>query len=177
MSITHLQLVNQKLAFANSIVTSISSPSGGTAITQKLQVQALKDSAVFHLITALHFYVRELAELHRVANVQTINSIDDLSRALDKLDKVSPEVLELTEILHAAGSWLNQLTRYHSQLFRSPEKEKEKKAFAQKNIIETVDITNVSDEAPFNLTAEILTDWSTNFRALIARQRETMSEY
>lgn len=177
MPINHLQLVNQKLAFANSIIASLELQPSDLTTTQALQQRALKDSVVFHLATALRFYVRELAELHRVANVRAINSIDDLAAALNGLDKVSPEVSELVEVGHAPDSWLNQLIRYYNQLFDSPEKAKEKKAFGQENTINLIELREVDDVIPIELTIGVLAVWLDNFRALIARQRETSAEY
>jgi hypothetical protein len=177
MSTSHLQLVNQKLAFANAIITILAALPAHLTTAEKLQQQALKDSAVFHLVTALHFYLRELAESHRIANLRAINSIQDLVAALSKIDKVSSEVLELAEIEQVANSWLSQLTRYHAQLLFSPVKAKERKAFGRENVIEAIELTAADEEASFALTTEILEFWLANFRSLIARQRETSAEY
>lgn len=175
MSISHLQLVNQKLAFANSIIASLTT-SDDTATT-KLQQQALTDAAVFHLATALHFYVRELAEQHRIMGLQGISSITDLASTLQKLDKYSSEVSELFELEQTNNSWLNQLTRYHAQLFRSPEKAKEKKAFGQENAINVIELSDADEAASLNLTVDVLVTWLNEFRSLITRQRETTAEY
>jgi hypothetical protein len=177
MSINHLQLVNQKLAFASSIIASLTASSDNTATISKLQQQSLKDAAVFHLATALHFYVRELAEQHRITGLQVIFSIADLVSTLQKLDKYSSEASELLEIEQTNNSWLNQLTRYHTQLFRSPEKVKEKKAFGQGNAINVIELTEAEEIASLDLTVNLLEIWQNEFRALIARQRETTAEY
>lgn len=177
MSISHLQLVNQKLAFANSIITSLAPVPGELIATQKLQQQALKDSAVFHLVTALHFYVRELAELHRVANVQAINSVYGLAAALSEIDKASSEVSELVELEQTTDTWLNQLTCYYAQLFHSPEKPKEKKAFGQESASSLIELTEVDGPPALKLTSELLMAWLASFRSLIDRQRGTSAEY
>lgn len=173
----HLQLVNQKLAFADSIIASLMSASGNFANTEKLKQQALADAAVFHLATALHFYVRELAEAHRVSNIQRITSIRDLAIALDKTDKVSSEVSELVEMEGLTDSWLNRLTYYYDQLFRSPEKVREKKAFGRENMIDAIELAGNDGPVAVELTAEVLVCWLTSFRSLIVRHRETSAEY
>ncbi|MEN0037497.1 MAG: DUF6586 family protein [Cellvibrio sp.] len=174
MSINHLQLVNQKLAFASSIIASLVAD---TSTDSSLLQKALKDSVVFHLATALHFYVRELAEHQRIVNMQSINSVSDLASTLKELDKYSSEVSELVELEQLSSSWLNQLTRYYEQLLSSPAKEKEKKAFGQENIINVVELADADEIAMLNLTTDVLSAWASSFRSLIARQRETSAEY
>ncbi|HSC67978.1 MAG TPA: DUF6586 family protein [Cellvibrio sp.] len=174
MSISHLSLVNQKLAMANSLIANLSTASASSA---SLQQKALTDAVVFHLAIAVHFYIRELAELQGIKNLSSINSVDDLSAVLKQLDRSSSEVSELANLLHTADTWLNQLVRYYKQLFHSPERPKERKAFGLENRIDVVELTEVEDATLFNLTREHLSQWLDNFRALIARQREIGAEY
>ena len=177
MSISHLSLVNQKLAFANALVTSLSSVTTELTTTQKLHQKALTDAVVFHLITALHFYTRELAELQRIKNLSAINSVQDLVVALEQMDGASSEVSELLVLAQTDNAWLNQLTSYYRQLFQSPEKSKERKSFGQENLIEFVELTDAESQAALQLTPKLLALWLDNFRALLARQRETNAEY
>lgn len=177
MAINHLSLVNQKLAYASLVIGQLNATLVEPKAVQKLQQQALGDAAVFHLAMALHFYLRELAEQHRIKNLSAINSIQDLTAALHQLDKVSSESSELFELIQTTDNWLNQLTRYYHQLFQSPEKPKEKKAFAQDNQIEFIELTEVDNQGLLQLTPERLAFWLDSFRALIARQRETSAEY
>jgi|GEM_PF-462382 len=177
MAISHLSLVNQKLAFASSIITALSTYPDATTAAQKIQRQALGDAAVFHLSMGLHFYVRELAEHHQIKNVGSINSIQDLISTLSEVDKASPESFELVELAELKGCWLNQLTHYYDQLSKSPEKSKEKKAFAQENLIAAVELTEAESQLPVQLTSELLGSWLESFRVLVMRQRETSTEY
>lgn len=177
MSISHLSLVNQKLAYAGAIITTLNTPLPEQKAAQQLQQQALSDAAVFHLQMALHFYLRELAGHHHIKNLSTINSVSDLAAALQQADGVSSESSELSSLVQTNNTWLNQLTRYYDQLFKSPEKPKEKKAFRQENLIELVELTEVNEPPSLQLTPELLASWLHSFRALVIRQRETSAEY
>lgn len=177
MPISHLSLVNQKLAFAGFTITLLNGSLDRQKSGQKLEFQALCDAAVFHMMMALHFYLRELAEHHQIKNSSAIHSIQDLSTALRQLDKVSSVSSEILTLSELDGSWLNQLIQYFDQLSKSPEKLKEKKAFGQEHLIEIVELTEVDGQRPIDLTPELLTLWFESFRALVIRQRETNAEY
>lgn len=176
MSISHLQLVNQKLAFAGAIIHSLTR-AAAEPTAQKLSLQALKDAAVFHMITALHFYNRELAELHHIKNLHAINSVQYLASALIEAEKFSSAASELLELSQTKGCWLHQLTHYYAGLLTSPEKPKEKKAFNLEGLIELVDVSEVDEQEAALLTPEVLNSWLDSFRALIIRQRDTCAEY
>lgn len=177
MSISHLSLVNQKLAFASSIVVTLNTTPSSTTSAQKLHWQALGDAVVFHLSTALHFYLRELAENYRLKNLTSINSVQDLISALSDADKASSESSELLELIQSNDSWLSQLTRYHEHISKSPQQPKEKKAFEQENLIVAIELTEVESELPIQLNPNLLASWLESFRALVMRQRDTSAEY
>lgn len=177
MSISHLSLVNQKLAYASSIIRILSASFIESKTAQKLDQQALGDAAVFHLAMAVHFYLRELAEYHHIKNLSDVNSVQDLTVALQQADRVSSESSELLSLAQTNGSWLSQLMRHYNQLSTSPEKPKEKKAFGHENLIELVELTEVDELPLLLLTPELLSSWLDNFRDLIIRQRETGAEY
>ena len=178
MPSSHLSLVNQKLAYASSIIDLLSEPLADLHSAQRLERQALGDAAVFHLVMALHFYLRELAEHHYLKNLSAIHSVEDLLAALLQVEKVSSESSELLLLTQTAGTWLNQLLGYYDQLSKSPEKRKEKKSFGQDNLIELVELSgDVEGQSALKLTSELLLLWLNSFRLLIARQRETSAEY
>ena len=177
MSISHLSLVNQKLAYASAIINLLNTPLVELQAVHSLQHQALGDAAVFHLVMALHFYLRELAEHHRIKNLSTINSLQDLDAALRQMDRTSSESSEVFELAQTGETWLNQLMRYYDQLPRSPAKPKEKKAFGQENRIDLIELTEEENDAPLQVTPELLAWWLNSFRALVIRQRETSAEY
>lgn len=178
MSISHLSLVNQKLAYASAIVSQLNASLIESKLLNKLQQQALGDAAVFHLSMALHFYLRELAEHHRIKQLSTITSVEGLVSVMEQADKVSSESSELLDLIQTNGTWLNQLTAYYGHLFQSPVKPKEKKAFGlEENRVELIELTEVEANHLAQLTPELLAFWVDSFRALVIRQRETTAEY
>jgi hypothetical protein len=178
MSISHLSLVNQKLAFAGATIGLLNnSPDEKKRGLCKLEAQALVDAVVFHLMMALHFYLRELAEQHQITAPTAIHSVRDLIIALQQANKVSSESSELLALTQLSGSWLNQLTQYYDHIFKSPEKPKEKKAFGKENLIALIELTETQGQVLPNLTLELLASWLESFRALVIRQRETSAEY
>jgi len=177
MTISHLSLVNQKLAYAKVIIRSLEDQIAEFNTAQKLNRQALSDAVVFHLVVALHFYLRELAERQSIKDLTAINSTQDLVRALEQADRVSSESIELHTLSQTPDSWLYQLLDYHDQLMKSPQKPKEKKSFGQENLIVLVELTEAGNRAPLELTANLLSSWHNSFRDLIIRQRETSAEF
>tara|TARA_R100000656_G_scaffold20550_1_gene18410 strand:+ start:267 stop:800 length:534 start_codon:yes stop_codon:yes gene_type:complete len=177
MSISHLSLVNQKLAFAGATIGLLNNSLGEPKGMRKLESQALADAVVFHLIVALHFYLRELAEHHQIKKPSVIRSIQDLISSLQQVDKVSSESSELLALSQLSDSWLSQLTQYHDHIFKSPEKPREKKAFGQENLIALVELTEAQGQELPDLTVELLTSWLESFGTLVTRQRETIAEY
>lgn len=173
MAISYLSLTNQKLAYAQAIIRNLESPTA----KQKLESCALYDAAVFHLAVALHFYLRELAEHGGIKNLAAINSIEDLVKALQQINRSSAEVAELYRLQGTANNWLHDLTGYYDQVFQSPEKPKEKKSFVQENRIELIELSDTDRQTQLELTPKLLSSWLNEFRALVTRQRETNAEY
>lgn len=177
MSISHLSLVNQKLAYASVVVALLNTSNYDPKTGSELQQQALGDAAVFHMATALHFYLRELADHHHIKNLSAIHSVQDLAAVLQQADRASSESSELLSLVQTKDTWLNQLTIYYNQLSKSPEKHKEKKAFGHENLIDLVELADAESLPALHLTSELLTVWLNSFRALVIRQRETSAEY
>lgn len=174
MSISHLSLVNQKLAYASSTIRAVNELQHEPENQQAFQQKAFLDAATFHLMMGLHFYLRELAERYHVRNFAAITSIYDLDTALRQIDRVSSESSELLALVQQESSWLNQLVDHYGSLTKSPAKPKEKKAFGTENLIE---ITEIDALPLLQLTPDLLTSWLESFRELISRQRETSTEY
>ncbi|WP_039913778.1 DUF6586 family protein [Cellvibrio mixtus] len=171
----HLSLVNQKLGFATAILFLADNASDATA-GQQFQRQAAYESSLLHLYTAFHFYLRELAENNGIKNPETINSLGELSSSLHELGKCPSEVVELQELENREGSWLRDVLRYHLQVFKSPPKKIEKKAFGAENFIEVVDLTQV-EPVHTALNSELLKNWIGEFKTMVLRQRQTGAEY
>lgn len=173
MFISHLSLVNQKLAHTGALVKLLNEPKP----RQKLEQQALLDAALFQLHLGLYFYLRELAEYHRIKNLSEIQSIEDLLFAIQGANRVSCEVSELVSLSREKESWLSQILQSYSQLFTSPDTPKEKKAFGRENLIELVELNESEDMQAIILSPDRLSSWLDAFKALVIRHRDTCAEY
>lgn len=176
MSISNLSLVNQKLAFANAILINMELSAAQLTGAQKIHQQALKDAVIFHLFTALCFYVRELADQYRV-KAAVFNTVDELYVALGDVGLNSSETNELMTLKEMPGSWLHSLLFCEQMIFKSPVKAKEKKAFILESTIELVDAIEIDQQESLELTRELLMDWLNSFRDMLSRHRNTYAEY
>ncbi len=169
----HLSLVNQKFGFATA---ALSLSDDFSDSNQQFQRQALYEASLLHLYTAFHFYLRELAENNGVKNLEAISSLKQLYSSLHELGRCPSEVVELQELEAQEGSWLRDFLQYHLQIFKSPSKKVEKKAFGAENFIELVDLSLI-ESAHKALNSELLINWIGEFKALVLRQRQTGAEY
>ena len=177
MANSSLSLVNQKLAYARATLKEAAFPEGGAIATKKLQQQALLDAAVFHLMCGFNHYLREVAETYQVKEVATVNDCASLWAALSAMDKEPAEALELQLLAGDNASWLGQLQRYYQSLWATPKAEPEHrgKEEEQENLI-AVKVIDVVDETQ-EVDLEVIQSWAASFSAMVARQRETSSEY
>ncbi len=176
MSISNFSLVNQKLAFVNSLCMLAQEPSSSGNSAQRLRQDAILSSCVLQLSLAFHFYLREIADRSLLKDSNFITSLDGLESSLAQQDKSSSEVAELREIAGCSGSWLEQLWCYEQAAWQSPVKEKAQKTAKQDNLILAVDITAAKD--PLSpLTIDLVTSWLEQFRSLVLRQRDINAEF
>lgn len=169
-----LSLVNQKLAYVRAALKEAAVPGGGA---KKLQQQAMLDAAAFHLMCGFNHYLREVAETYQVKDVAMINDCASLWTALSAMDKEPAEALELQLLAGDNASWLGQLQRYYQNLWATPKAEPEHrgKEEEQGNLI-AVKVIDVVDETQ-EVNLDVIQSWAESFSAMVARQRETSSEY
>jgi hypothetical protein len=176
MAVLHFPLVNQKLAYAKALLAqlvSLDSAQRGS----KLLAQALTEGAMFHLVLAYRFYLRELAESMRLKNLTDLESVNQLSERMAAQDRYSSEVEELLGLANDSGSWLARLLGAYERLSKSPTPIVEPKAFVQSELgIPLIDITAELPAAELMDLAR-MQELASLFTALIQRQRETTAEY
>lgn len=178
MSISNFSLVNQKLAFAKSLLDLVNqSPMQAGTSAHRLQQEALLSSVLLQLVVAFHFYLREVADRVHLKNSGAIESLQDLKLACEQYDRSALEVDELLNLSQAPGGWLAEITRYKILLFSSPQKQKEKKSFGTENQIAFIDLTGIEEERAVALTAAMLEQWLAEFRQLVLRHRDTGAEF
>lgn len=176
MANSSLSLVNQKLAYARALIKQASPLSDTTTTSERLQLRALLDASVFHLMCGIHHYLREIAENYRVKNVGTIEDTAGLLAALAAIDKEPSEATELSFLLQDSSSWLSQMQNYYARLGSFVEVEvKTQVKGVDENLIAVREIpaADVAQEPDWNMVNE----WEGAFTQLIARQRETSAEY
>lgn len=174
---THLSLVNQKLGFAAALISLAKSFPDDSIGIRKTQRQACYEASVFQLYAAYHFYLRELADNNRIKNPEYIKSIDALCDALSQSGNSPSEANELRELIKDEKSWLSQVLVQYSHVFASPSRKKEKKAFGNDNLIDIVELDQIAETSAQAFEFDVIEEWLIEFRALIARQRETSAEY
>jgi hypothetical protein len=176
MAITHLSLVNQKLVYANTLIAMATAHGEPASTTQRLELQALIDSAVLHLALAYGFYLRELGENYRIKGLVHINQAKQLAAALADANKSPSEAQELVDLEQEPQSWLSLMLAANTALHRSPEPLKPQKAFPSDGLISTLDVSDTPDSLPA-VDPAVLAVWLVEFRTLVLRQRETSAEY
>jgi len=177
MSATNRALVNQKLSCARALLKLINDlPAPLPANVRTLQVGLLQ-GAVFHLITAYRFYLREIAENHQIQTHAQINNENQLSAALESSGKASSDASELASLQHDSDSWLAKLYGAYAAIGQLPvKKDIDHAEAAHDHLIAAVLIDQESPDAEV-LTAQQLLAWEKAFSDLISRQREVGAEY
>lgn len=177
MQPTNFSLVNQALAFANTLQVMASEVADPSTSAGKLRQDALLTSSAFHLGRAFHFYLREIAERCLLKNAAAIDSLGELEQLLVQAGRHSQDMEELLALAREQDSWLSRLQRHAKEFMQSPPEEQEKKAFPQNNLIHAVDLTAVDEKAVLVLTPNLVCDWQEAFRSLVLRQRDTSAEF
>jgi hypothetical protein len=176
MAITHLSLVNQKLVYASTLITMATAHGEPASTTQRLELQALMDSAVLHLALAYGFYLRELGENYHIKGLSHISQAGQLAAALAETNKSPSEAQELIDLEQNAQSWLSQMLVASTTLHCSPVPPKPQKAFPIDGLINILDVSDTPETSP-SVNPSALGTWLAEFRTLVLRQRETSAEY
>lgn len=172
MAVTHLSLVNQKLAYAGRLLGLAEQP-GRSA----LEVQALLASAVMQQALAYRFYLRELGEIYQLKLLASIFNATQLQEALVQANRSPAEAEELVQLEGNTSSWLAQLLALNRAQEASPAPQATPKAFVGDGLINLVNISAEQEPDAAPLACEQLVEYLTAFRQLVLRQRQTSAEY
>lgn len=176
MANASLSLVNQKLAYARVLLKQASTSGLAATSMGRLQLQATLDAAVFHLVCGFDHYLREVAENYQVKDVEAIHDCSGLLSALAAIDKEPSEALELALLSQDPASWVGQMEHYYKSLWFTARPRKDNRApQVDSDLIPVKAIPAIDDPREVDLDA--VHAWERSFAALIARQRETSSEY
>lgn len=164
---------NQKIYFASLALDAWRAAEAARPLNLTTQVQAARESALFHLYGAVLGLCHEIAGYYRLpqagaARVELLLSREVLEAA------PSPELAELVELAQERQSWLGQLLAAWRALFEPPREAKKAKVDPALALISAVDV-GTQEEAELDLAT--LADWQQRIKQLAMRFREGMSEW
>lgn len=169
--VTDFSRVNQRLLQAKFLLQQARLQS--QELLSPIQIEALINSVVWHLQSALQFYVRELAGYSKLNNAYQLNSLAELSIELQKQNKSSQAVDELIDLHSARGDWLYRLYKATQILTESDIPKPEEKAFAIDD--NKIPLANLDEEDDLHLDdLEIIIREMTQ---LVQRQRLVLAEF
>jgi hypothetical protein len=165
---------NQKLYFAGLALDAWRAAEAAQALNVQTQVQAARETALFHLYGAVLGLCHEIAGFYRLPQaglpqVEALLSGEVLAAA------PGPELAELVELAQQRDSWLAQLLAAYRRLFEPPRQEKPAKA--DPALIVAVNVGAAAADAPAEPGLDCLADWQQQVRQLAVRFREGMSEW
>lgn len=164
--------VNQKLYFSQLLVTDACAQSGAAA-------QALLEGALWHLVTAYRFYLREIAQQQR----HNLDALDarDARRQLAEKGFVCQELDYLAQ-LEVANEWPARLLR---ECRKITGEEIVRKDIARKETARTEIESSQIRNSPNSLAVTDITEmvdietcqnWLGQFQQLVATQRDSAQE-
>lgn len=164
---------NQKIYFAGLALESLARAEEGRAMNAQAQVQAGRESVLFHLYGALLGLCHEIAGFYRLPQANTARVEQILSREV--LDSIAiPELAELVELAQSPQTWLAQLLSAYGELFQPPRAPHKPKGDVTQPLIVAVNLDE--EESEQELSREELESWRQNLKALAIRFRDGLNE-
>lgn len=142
-------------------------------MTAQAQVQAGRESVLFHLYGALLGLCHEIAGFYRLPQANAPRA--ELILTQEMLDHLAiPELAELVELAHNSETWLAKLLAAYAALFQPPRAPHKPKGDVTQPLIMAV---NLDEEEPEQaLSREDLESWRQNLKALAIRFRDGLNE-
>lgn len=169
--VTNFSRVNQRLLQAKFLLQQARLQS--QELLSPIQIEALLNSVIWHLQSALQFYIRELAGYSKLNNAYQLNSLNELSAELQKQNKSSQAVDEIIDLQSSRGKWLYRLQKAVQILTESEIPKPEEKAFVVDD--NKSPLANLDEEGDLHLDdLEIIIRELTQ---LIQRQRLVLAEF
>lgn len=169
--VTDFSRVNQRLLQARFLLQQARLQT--QELLSPIQIEALINSVIWHLQSALQFYVRELAGYSKLKNAHQLHSLVELSNELHKQHKSSQAVDEIIDLKSARGEWLYRLQKAIQIRAESETPKPEEKAFAVDE--NKIPLANLDEDDDLHLDdLEIIIRELTQ---LIQRQRLVLAEF
>ncbi|MCO7568406.1 MULTISPECIES: DUF6586 family protein [Pseudomonas chlororaphis group] len=164
---------NQKIYFAGLALETLARAEEGRAMNAQAQVQAGRESVLFHLYGALLGLCHEIAGFYRLPQANAARVEQILSREV--LDSIAiPELAELVELAQSPQTWLAQLLCAYSELFQPPRAPHKPKGDVTQPLIMAVNLDEQEPEP--ELSREELESWRQNLKSLAIRFRDGLNE-
>lgn len=169
---------NQKLYFATLALDAWRAAEAAQGLNAQAQIQAARESALFHLYGSLLGLGHEIAGFYRLPQAAA-PQVEQLLTAEVLAGAPSPELAELVALAQERQSWLGQLLSAYRQLFEPPREVKKAKVDPSLALIAAVNVAvNVAEaEEEGELELATLLDWQQRIKRLAVRFREGMSEW
>lgn len=133
---------------------------------------ALAESALYQLESAYRCHLRSVAEGYRCPDPAAVNTVEQLARALEAIDKHPAEAVEMFNLEQDEQSWLFQVLKAHEGM-TSVVAASEGRASIEKS---GISLREVSAEGEFGLSVDLLRQWLAAFAEIVDRHREMMIE-
>jgi hypothetical protein len=175
MGSVYTSRVSQKLAFARMHL-HLWQQAEETGATQSLAiVQSFRESTLFHAVGAYSAFLQEIAHFYQLKADASI-TLEELELQLTTKSRVSPEVIEIQNILNIKDGWLAELLIHYQECLTIREVVEKKPADVTKEVAIPVMMLDEQDEPP--LASDMCDYYLSNLREFINRLREsTMSEW
>lgn len=165
---------NQKLYFVSLALDAWRAAEGAQALNVQTQIQAARETALFHLYGAVLGLCHEVAGFYRLPQAG-LGQVEQLLDAELLASAPSPELAELVELAQQRDSWLAQLLAAYRRLFEPPRQEKPAKADPALIVAVNVGAAPAAEEPELSLAC--LAGWLQEIRQLAVRFRQGMSEW
>lgn len=163
---------NQKIFFAGLALEGLGKAQESRAMNAQALVQAERESALFHLYGALLGLCHEIAGFYRLPQAAAPRA--ELLLTPQVLESIAiPEMAELVELAQQPDTWLAQLLKAYSDLFKPPVAAKAPKGDVTQPLIQAV---SLDEPVAAPLSRETLEEWRQNLKKLTVRFREGLSE-
>lgn len=164
---------NQKIYFAGLSLEVLARAEEARAMNAQAQVQAGRESVLFHLYGALLGLCHEIAGFYRLPQASAARVEQILSREV--LESIAiPELAELLELANSPQTWLAQLLSAYGALFQPPRAPHKPKGDVTQPLIVAVNLDEQEPEE--ELSREELESWRQNLKALAIRFRDGLNE-
>lgn len=170
----YISRTNQKLYFARLHLDQLKAAEMGSGWSKHALIESFNESVLFHMASAYHAFLAEIAEVYRVAPERAAD-LDKLEVMLSEQGLETPEVSELKQ-LAAGEAWLAQLLAAYQACWMAEDRDQAQ--HAGHHSLSEIHVVQVNpDHAEDKDVIAQLEQWLESFRDLVERLRGSMKEW